>query len=84
MYEVNCEQILKTKVKYKNNQFEISSIIVHSRHGMSFETMIFADDELKDPFEQYEERYDSKDKMLKRHKEIVKLFRENRAEEVLQ
>ena len=83
MNNVNVKQKLKTKVTFQNNQFEISSIIVNNRFGISYETMIFADNDLKEPFDYYEERYNSEREMLERHNEMAFLFNNGKALEII-
>lgn len=87
---------LKSEVNYKGESYIISTVDLGLNHSfiegveLYYETMIFKNVEdieerwgSGNPFECFQERYSTEDEARKRHEEIVKIFKNNSAGQLL-
>lgn len=86
---------LKTEVEYKGESYTVSTVDLGINYSfvegieLYYETMIFKNSEnieerwgSDNPFGYFQERYSTEAEAKKRHEEIVKIFEENKTEQL--
>lgn len=83
---------LVTIVKYEDKEYRVSTVDLGLDHSFGFgpplyyETMIFKHNqkyEEENPFEWVQERYSTEKEAIKRHKEIINMFKSKKVDELL-